>query len=280
MNILSTKKLVIASSILLALLGCSKQAYSIDKKTIWTLVAQGDSGKSKWYLDFDSMNIKSPNVYSYKELYDSSEPFEAIRNDGRKVKSVIDEKLVNCTDGKIKGESFTAYVENMGKGMSFTSESKLQMWLGTVPDTPSRKIVIALCQHAPVVAEVKADPIVFESDSKLGLALGMLGKGDALLKKKLGTSVGKPIQITSMFVWSYDGSEWEKGGRLHLINDDSMGRAYRITCSISSENGDKFMETKKRRDIVASGILKDYSSSYGLTIDPCNATWKESDTPK
>jgi hypothetical protein len=83
-----------------------------------------------------------------------------------------------------------------------------------------------------------------------------------------------------MFVWSYDGSEWEKGGKLHLMNDDSMGRAYRITCSISSENGDKFMETKKRRVIVASGILKDYSSSYGLTIDPCNATWEESDTPK
>jgi hypothetical protein len=135
-------------------------------------------------------------------------------------------------------------------------------------------------EPAPVIAEVKADPIVFESDSKLGLALGMLGEGDALLKKKLGTSVGKPIQITSMFVWSYDGSEWEKGGKLHLMNDDSMGRAYRITCSISSENGDKFMETKKRRVIVASGILKDYSSSYGLTIDPCNATWEESDTPK
>jgi len=135
-------------------------------------------------------------------------------------------------------------------------------------------------EPAPVVAEAKVDPIVFESDNALANSLGMLGQGDALLKKKLGTSVGKPIQITSMFVWSLDSSEWEKGGKLHLMNDDSMGRAYRITCSISSENGDKFMKTKKRRVIVASGILKDYSSTDGLTIDPCNATWQESDAPK
>lgn len=140
------KKIAFVSLLFLGLLGCNKQTDSLDKKINWTLVAQGENGKSKWYIDFDSMSIKSPNIYSYKELYDSSEPFEAIRNDGRKVKSVIDEKLVNCTDGTTKGESFTAYIENMGKGMSFTGESKLQMWMGTVPDTPSRKIVIALCQ--------------------------------------------------------------------------------------------------------------------------------------
>ena len=137
--------------------------------------------------------------------------------------------------------------------------------------TESTQSSTSVAKVAPV--EVKVDPIVFESDSKLGLALGMLGDGDALLKKKLGTSVGKPIEIQKMFVWSFDGSDWEKGGKLHLMNDDSMGRQYRITCSISSQDGDKFMETKKRRTVAVKGILKDYSSAYGLQIEPCTATW-------
>jgi hypothetical protein len=113
--------------------------------------------------------------------------------------------------------------------------------------------VVAETKVEPIVAKV--DPIVFESDGELGIALGMMGQGDALLKKKLGTNIGNPITIKKMFVWSTDSSDWEKGGKLHLINDDSMGRAYRITCSISSQDGDKFMETNKRRTIVASGIL-------------------------
>ena len=127
----------------------------------------------------------------------------------------------------------------------------------------------------PVVAEVKVDPIVFESDNKFASALGQFGQEDSLLKKKLATSVGKPIQITKMYVWARDDSEWEKGGKLHLRTDDSMGVQYGITCSISSENGDKFMVDRKRRVIEASGIIKEYSSSYGLRIDPCNATWKD-----
>lgn len=130
---------------------------------------------------------------------------------------------------------------------------------------------------AAQTVEAKVDPIVIENDRELGLALGMLGNGDALLKKKLGTSVGNPIVIKSLYVWSTDSSEWEKGGKLHLINDDSMGRAYRVICSISSQDGDKFMETKKRRDVAITGVLKDYSSSEGLTIDPCTATWESED---
>jgi hypothetical protein len=140
------KNLIIYLILAFTVAGCGKQAESIASKTNWTLVAQGEGNKTRWYIDFDSMNIKSPGIFSYKELYDSDEPFEAIRNDGRNVKSIVEQKLINCTDGTTKGGEFTAYLQNMANGSSFTGESKLTMWIGSVPDTPSRKMVIALCQ--------------------------------------------------------------------------------------------------------------------------------------
>jgi len=112
----------------------------------------------------------------------------------------------------------------------------------------------------------------FKNDGSIGSALGMFGNPDPLLKKQLGTGKGKEIKIDSFFVWSYDGSDWEKGGKLHLINDDSMGRAFRITCSISSDDGDKFMKNAKRGARKVVGLVSSYSTSYGLIIDPCVAT--------
>ena len=63
------------------------------------------------------------------------------------------------------------------------------------------------------------------------------------------------------------------GGKLHLINDDSMGRRTRITCSISSEEGDKFMMIKKRMSVRVDGVIGDYSDQGGLKIDPCNISY-------
>ena len=74
-----------------------------------------------------------------------------------------------------------------------------------------------------------------------------------------------------MFVWSADQSDWEKGGKLHLFNDNSMGRQYTVICSVSPQTGDKFMKTGKRRTIAIKGKIKSYSSTNGLMIDPCNA---------
>jgi hypothetical protein len=118
-----------------------------------------------------------------------------------------------------------------------------------------------------------AQELTFKRDSEIGTGLGMFGSGDPLLKKQLGTGVGKVIKISEFYVWSYDGSDWEKGGKLHLINDDSMGRQYRVTCSLPANLGDKFMADSKRRSINITGKIASYSSSSGLVIDPCNATW-------
>lgn len=136
----------------------------------------------------------------------------------------------------------------------------------------SKKILFFIIYFVFVNMSIAAD-FEFKRDSEIGVKLGMFGNGDALFKKKLGTGAGKTIQISSLFVWSYDGSVWEKGGNLYLINDDSMGIAYRVVCSVSSEVGDKFMETKSRREISLTGTIKSYDSSSGLLIEPCNATW-------
>lgn len=120
---------------------------------------------------------------------------------------------------------------------------------------------------------VLGQALSFNSETEIVAGLGMVGGGDPLLKKQLGTGVGKAISIGSMYVWSYNGSDWERGGKLHLLNDDSMGRQYRVTCSVTPSVGDKFMADKKRRDIKIKGVIKSYSSASGLVIDPCNATW-------
>jgi len=133
--------------------------------------------------------------------------------------------------------------------------------------------LLGIAAIALLPAHSNAQDLKFESDYAIQKGLGMFGDGDPLMKKQLGTGVGKSVKIDKLFVWSFDGSDWEKGGKLHLINDDSMGRQYRITCSLPPAMGDKFMADKKRRDIALSGKISSYSSSTGLLIDPCNATW-------
>ncbi len=133
---------------------------------------------------------------------------------------------------------------------------------------------------SPSVQAPKASipPIVFEREfdllDALGIdALGRVSGGGALFMKKLGTSVGGAIEIKQLTVWKYDKSDWERGGNLHLMNDYSLGRAGKVVCSVSPQIGDKFMETRKTYDIAIKGTIKSYSSSEGLLIEPCMATW-------
>jgi len=126
---------------------------------------------------------------------------------------------------------------------------------------------------ALVTINAVAEDLMFKSDSEISLALGMLGGGDPLLKKQLGTGVGKTIKIQQFTVSTISSSEWEKGGSLELQTDDSMGIAYSIACELPPNLGDKFMKDKKRRTVSITGKIKHYSSKFGLVIDPCNATW-------
>lgn len=124
---------------------------------------------------------------------------------------------------------------------------------------------------------VESDPIEvlkFDDDYDLQVALGMMGPqdGDALLKKDLAIGRYDKISLESMRIMSVDSSAWEQGGNLILINDDSMGIAYRIGCSLGSEAGDKFMTVGKQRSVKIDGAIKSYSSLTGLLIEPCVAT--------
>jgi hypothetical protein len=125
--------------------------------------------------------------------------------------------------------------------------------------------------------KVSIPPIVFEKELDLQRALGVgigNGPGDPLFKKKLGTSVGGEIEIKQMYVWKHNSRDWEQGGKLHLINDDhSPSSGTRVVCSVSPQTGDRWMKDPITRDITIRGTIKSYSSSDGLFIEPCLATW-------
>ena len=120
----------------------------------------------------------------------------------------------------------------------------------------------------------------FEYQQKIGNSVEGRSRTPDLFKKELGTSVGSTITIPKFFLWSNDSSEWEKGGKLKIYNDDSMGAEFRIACALSSDKGDKIMKNKVRREVDITGTISSYSSSDGLVIDPCTITRDELDSPK
>ena len=54
-----------------------------------------------------------------------------------------------------------------------------------------------------------------------------------------------------------------------MFNDNSLGKSTRLTCTISAEDGDKFMENPQRKDVSMKGILKRFTGSNGTEIEPC-----------
>jgi uncharacterized protein YraI len=112
---------------------------------------------------------------------------------------------------------------------------------------------------------------VFEKDAQIQIGLGMLGstQADPLLPKRLGMSKGKLIVIKSYWLMSRDESDWNSGGKLYLYNDYSMGKPYTIQCNVSPEQGDMIVKDGKRRELYMVGIIKEFTSEWGLALDPC-----------
>ena len=123
------------------------------------------------------------------------------------------------------------------------------------------------------IGNVFADEINLKSDMDHGLNLGVWGGGDPLWKKKLNTSIGDRITIEDYYFWSYDDTQWMSGGKLHLINDDSLGTSTRVVCSVDSKTGDDIVSIGKRMSVKVDGIIAKYNDSGGLRIDPCNITY-------
>jgi len=92
---------------------------------------------------------------------------------------------------------------------------------------------------------------------------------DISIKKILGTSTGREIQIDDLYIWSYDDTKYIKGGSLQLINDDSMGTQSRISCIVDAKTGDEFMVNRVRQSLQIIGRIKSYDDYSGLTIEPC-----------
>lgn len=123
----------------------------------------------------------------------------------------------------------------------------------------------------------------FEYQQKLGNSSVQghdTGGSQNLFKKKLGTSVGSIITIKDLFIWKHGSTDWEKGGKLQIYNDNSMGYEYAISCYLEPSEGDKFMSNPKRRLVDISGVIYSYTSFSGLLINPCKIIWDELDGPK
>jgi len=92
------------------------------------------------------------------------------------------------------------------------------------------------------------------------------------LKKELSMAQGAQIAIDNVWIWNHDSSDYENGGNLYLMSDASLGVSTEITCSVSPEDGDKFMEKNLRIKAKVTGRIESYSSTYGLSIEPCEIT--------
>lgn len=92
---------------------------------------------------------------------------------------------------------------------------------------------------------------------------------DPLWKKELNSNIGNKIIINDFYIWAYDDYDWVSGGNLIVINDDSLGTDSRITCSISPEQGDIFMEHRQRISVYIEGVIRAFDNYDGLRIEPC-----------
>lgn len=157
------------------------------------------------------------------------------------------------------------------------------MALGGCGGNESRDSTLESSLDMPEAEAPKNDIILkseFEYQQRMGNTVEGRSSSPDLFRKELGTSVGSTITIPEFFIWSSDSSEWERGGKLQIFNDDSMGSEFRIACALSPEQGDKIMKNKVRRELDITGTISSYSSSDGLLIDPCTITRDELDSPK
>jgi hypothetical protein len=118
-----------------------------------------------------------------------------------------------------------------------------------------------------VTNESAIEPLYYASE--YDIFDGLIYDGDMSIKKTLGTSTGREIQIDDLYIWSYDDTKYIKGGTLQLINDDSMGTQARISCIVDAKTGDEFMVNRVRQSLQITGRIKSYDDYSGLTIEPC-----------
>jgi hypothetical protein len=154
-----------------------------------------------------------------------------------------------------------------------TDNGKGYVWGGNISEAAPQTELATDQESTP-------PPIVLESEYAYQGSIGNPGvqnqsESPALFKKRLGTSIGAQITIPKFFIWSVDSTEWENGGKLYIINDNSLGREFRVACALSPANGDRIMENMQRREVDLTGTIVSYSSGSGLMIDPCEITRDE-----
>ena len=144
----------------------------------------------------------------------------------------------------------------------------------TIINPISRIDHINLINEFSTVASIDAtnpglEPLYYPSLYDLMGELYVPGGDDPIMKKTLGTNIGREIKIDDLYVWGYNSTRYMAGGPLELWTDDSMGADSRVTCAIKPALGDKFMINKLRQSLQIEGRIKSYNDYEGLIIEPC-----------
>ncbi|NDW53617.1 hypothetical protein [Aliiroseovarius sp. PrR006] len=106
--------------------------------------------------------------------------------------------------------------------------------------------------------------VVLDADTDLYLY-------SALQLKDLASKRGQTIFIEEVYVFFVQDESWINGGNLTIVNDDSLGSVGRVTCVLSPEDGDNFMEKPHKGIYSISGVLDQFSRRSGIKIFPCKA---------
>ena len=184
---------------------------------------------------------------------------------------------------QLKGKWVTSATNPSERWFAYERDGKTAyIWEGNLKQSKALAATNKAEGQGPLLEEGQDFPVKFASEHDFSAALGnptramsaqtKVPYSPELLKKKLGTSVGAQVSLPRFWVMSRDDSEWVSGGNLYIYNDDSMGSEFRVTCVLSPEDGDKFMENTRRREVDIKGSIENYSTSYGLRLNPCVVT--------
>ena len=111
---------------------------------------------------------------------------------------------------------------------------------------------------------------VMKFDREIDYVTKTLAPG--VFMKEMNAAVGGQIEMGEFSIYRRDPTAWEKGGKLLVVNDDTMGPVTHVECALPPEQGDKVMNRMRMGPVAIKGTIASFSSTSGLRIDPCIIT--------
>jgi len=94
---------------------------------------------------------------------------------------------------------------------------------------------------------------------------------DALEEKRLYNYKGSKINIKKVNIFAINDTDYLRRNKITIISDYSIP-SWQISCVLKDNDATSFLEKSKGRTALTLqiiGIVKDYSRSNGMILDPC-----------